>query len=308
MLEILKICGFVKTKNRGAIQWTDFQTWVEASFDDGTVEVTTFKRISYIKIGLGKHPKQPSSQIKEKLEPPKFRMKTVAEGKSIKDSLMLLFNKQPPTEATTTTTTARTPTATTPITPTDMSTISTTTAATTGASSPPVPHSPVKLSQQFHISSPDKQRLAMELVCDMNTPQKAPLMRELVKGSSFYAVETLNNQKEKFIHIQQARGEYCLPPRRGIQQGRVQASFQTAAVFGQSKHCADGRQSRWSIFITRRIRISRISISIGSSNNSTINLDSIIVLPHRLEGDSVSTRRAKDESSLARAAHTRDEW
>jgi hypothetical protein len=59
-----------------------------------------------------------------------------------------------------------------------------------------------KLSQKFNISSPDKQKLAMEFVCDLDTPQKVPLMRELVKGSTF-VIECHNNQPKKFVHIPQ---------------------------------------------------------------------------------------------------------
>jgi hypothetical protein len=46
-----------------------------ASFDSGTVELTTFKRRPLIKIGMGDAPKRPASQLEEALEPPaRFRM------------------------------------------------------------------------------------------------------------------------------------------------------------------------------------------------------------------------------------------
>ena len=202
LVEVFKICGFYHNK-RSCLKSTVFREWAVASFDVGTVEVSTFKKRTVIKIGMGDFPKRPASQLDEGLEPPKFRMQSTTEGQSSKDSLMLLFNKPRPPEATATTTTAAATMTTSTV---DITRIATTTAATAGASSPPVPHSPVKLSQQFHISSPDKQRLAIELVCDMDTPQKAPLVRELVKGSSFY-VETLNNQKKKYIHIPQCSNE-----------------------------------------------------------------------------------------------------
>jgi hypothetical protein len=42
----------------------------------------------------------------------------------------------------------------------------------------------------------------MELVSEMETPQKVPLMRELVKGSTI-SIECRNNQSKKFVHIPQ---------------------------------------------------------------------------------------------------------
>ncbi len=65
----------------------------------------------------------------------------------------------------------------------------------------PSDYSPVKLSQRFNISTPDKPKLVMELICDMDTPQKAPLMREIVKGSSTMFIDTHNNQQKCFVHI-----------------------------------------------------------------------------------------------------------
>jgi hypothetical protein len=110
------------------------------------------------------------------------------QGKLSKDSLMNLFDK-PLSQTSCSTSTTETSTTTT-TTKTDTK-IPTSTTTTTAASTPlSVPSSPVKLSQHFNISSPDKPKLAMELVSEMDTPQKAPLMRELVKGSSI-TIETL---------------------------------------------------------------------------------------------------------------------
>ena len=99
------------------------------------------------------------------------------------------------TETSVTTTTTTTNTAT----PTPTST--TTTAASTPLS---VPSSPVKLSQRFNNLSPKKPKLAMKLVSEMDTPQKAPLMRELVKGRSI-TIETLNNSKNILYTFRNAR-------------------------------------------------------------------------------------------------------
>ena len=139
---------------------------------------------------------RPSAQVQEKLEPPSFRMQT-AEGQSSKDSLLGLFEKPPgtalfdtPPRTTTTETTAA----------------AATTTSTAAAAAAAAAASPVKLAQRFNISSPDKSRLAMELVSEMATPQKVPLIRELVKGATI-SVQSLNNQTKKYVHIPQCSSE-----------------------------------------------------------------------------------------------------
>ena len=123
-------------------------------------------------------------------------MQTDPKGQSSKDSLMLLFDKPPQTHTTTTESPVPGSAPATPLTTPD---------AVAAAASPslrqPSDYSPVKLSQRFNISTPDKPKLVMELICDMDTPQKAPLMREIVKGSSTMFIETHNNQHKCFVHI-----------------------------------------------------------------------------------------------------------
>jgi hypothetical protein len=157
------------------------------------VEVTTYcfpelphKKIPLVKIGVGEHPCRSKAQLKEKVDPPRFRMQTDQKGQLSKDSLMLLFNKPPPQTHTTTTESPVPGSA--PATPL-------TTPAVAAAASPllrqPSYYSPVKLAQRFNISTPDKPKLVMELM---------PLMREIVKGSSTM-LETHNNQQKCFVHI-----------------------------------------------------------------------------------------------------------
>jgi hypothetical protein len=201
LLEIFNICGFYDNK-KSAFLLRAFETWVAGSFELGTVEVTSFRKKIFIKIGTGQSPKKPAAQVADEIAPPTFRMQTTTEGQSSKDSLMLLFKKKsPPTEATATTstptTTSTTPT-TTPTTPT------TTTAAVTSPLR--VPDSPVKLTQKLNITSPDKFNLMMELVCDMASPMRAPLYRELVKGRSF-SVTAHNNQNRIYICVPQCSNE-----------------------------------------------------------------------------------------------------
>jgi hypothetical protein len=190
LVEIFVICGFYNDK-KGLFLLAAFRTWIAATFEAGTVEVTIVRKTPIIKIGLGNHPRWPVNQVKEKLNPPRFlRMQTAAggQGKSIKDSFMQLFNKRSQTLASMTAATM------TNTTTTDTTTPTTTAAA--AASPLRVPYSPVKLSQSFNIStSPAKPKLAMELVSEMDTPQKAPLMRKFVKGSTI-TIETLNNSQK----------------------------------------------------------------------------------------------------------------
>jgi hypothetical protein len=127
-------------------------------------------------------------------------MQTAApgQGKLSKDSLMNLFDK--PSQTLCRTAAASTTSTTTT---TDTTTTTPNTTTTTAASSPlRVPSLPVKLSQHFNITPPNKLKLAMELVTEMDTPKEASLMRELVKGSTI-TIETLNNSQKKCIHIPQ---------------------------------------------------------------------------------------------------------
>jgi hypothetical protein len=196
--EILKICGFYNEK-KGTFLWECFKMWVFASFDKGTVEATVYKKSQYIKIGTGTHPNKPAAQMKDNLQPPSFRMQT-AEGKSSKDSLMGLFEKPPGTAL------FDTPPRTTTTATTETTTTTETTAAAATTTTETAAASPVKLAQRFNISSPDKSRLVMELVSEMATPEKVPVIRKLVKGATI-SVHTLNNQTKKYVHIPQCSSE-----------------------------------------------------------------------------------------------------
>jgi hypothetical protein len=198
LVEIFKICGFYNDKKQ-VFLLAAFRTWIAASFEAGAVEVTSFRKKSLIKIGLGDHPRRPADQLKEKLDPPRFRMQTAGGEGERNKSFMKLFDKRSQTLATMTSTTTMDTT-------TDSTTDTTPPTTTTGAASPSVPSSPVKLSQRFNITSPDKPKLAMELISEMDTPTKAPLMRKLVNGSTI-TIETLNNTQKKYIHIPQCSNE-----------------------------------------------------------------------------------------------------
>jgi hypothetical protein len=66
--------------------------------------------------------------------------------------------------------------------------------------------SPIKkLSQRFNITSPNKPKLVMELVCEMDTPQKAPLTSEVMKGPTTLTIETLNNQQKSLYAFHNAQ-------------------------------------------------------------------------------------------------------
>jgi hypothetical protein len=125
------------------------------------------------------------------------------QGKSSKDSWTRLIDKLAATITTTITETAAAP-----MNLNEKTATSTTTTSTAAAS-------PVKkLLQKFNISSPDKQKLTMELVSEMDTPLKVPLMREVVKGSNM-SRECHKNQLKMFVHIPQcsrARHLRCPKP------------------------------------------------------------------------------------------------
>jgi hypothetical protein len=167
------------------------------------VKVTTFcypgsphKKIQLFKIGLGEHLSRPASQLKEKLDPPTFQMQTDPEGQSNKDSLLvLLFNKPPQTQAAATTKTAAT------LAP-DLTRATPFNTTSTAASSPLRVSSyfPEQLSSRFNIASPNKPKLAMELIFEMDTSPKMPLMRDFVKGSTTL-IETHKDQPKSFVDI-----------------------------------------------------------------------------------------------------------
>jgi hypothetical protein len=186
ILEIFKICGFYNEK-RGAFLFRVFESLVATSFGSDSIlfpRVAT-QKIPLIKIGVGEHPCRPKAQLKLK----------DFESRLSKDSLMLLFDKPPQTYTTTTESPVQ---GSAPATPW-------TTPAVAAAASPllrqPSDYSPVNLAQRFKISTSGKPKLVMELICDMDTPQKAPLMREIVKDSSTIFIETNNNQQKYFVHI-----------------------------------------------------------------------------------------------------------
>jgi hypothetical protein len=72
LVKIFKTCGFYNLK-RGTFQLSVFEMWVHATFERGTVKVTTYKKKGMIKIGHGEHPScWMLDQVREKLNPPRF--------------------------------------------------------------------------------------------------------------------------------------------------------------------------------------------------------------------------------------------
>jgi hypothetical protein len=71
LVEIFKMCGFYHLK-RGTFQRYVFEMWVGATFERGTVKVTTYEKKGVIKIGHGEHLSWMLDQVKEKLNPPRF--------------------------------------------------------------------------------------------------------------------------------------------------------------------------------------------------------------------------------------------
>jgi hypothetical protein len=95
IVAIFKICGFFNDK-KGVFLLSIFRTWAAATFEARTVEVTIFRKKPLIKIGLGNHPQWPMDQLKDNLDPPRFRMQIPpGQGKLSKDSLLNLFGDKP---------------------------------------------------------------------------------------------------------------------------------------------------------------------------------------------------------------------
>jgi hypothetical protein len=116
---------------------------------------------------------------------------------------MLLFNKPPQTQATAT---ATTKTMTTPAPDLTRVTLSSTTATAASSSMRVPPYLPAKFSRWFNIASPKKPKLVIKLIFEMDTPPKAPLMRQLVKGSAIF-IETHNDHQKRFAHIPKCSNE-----------------------------------------------------------------------------------------------------
>jgi hypothetical protein len=62
------------------------------------------------------------------------------------------------------------------------------------------------MCERLNIRTPDKATLALELVGEMKTPDRAPLMRYLITGSK-NTVPSLNNKIKEFFHVPQCANE-----------------------------------------------------------------------------------------------------
>jgi hypothetical protein len=76
LVAIFKICGFYN-KKKGFFLLAAFRTWFATTFEAKTVEMTSFRKKPLIKIDLGSHPCRSTDQLKENLDPPRFRIQTV---------------------------------------------------------------------------------------------------------------------------------------------------------------------------------------------------------------------------------------
>jgi hypothetical protein len=196
MVEIFKICDFCN-EEKGAFLFWVFETWVAAaSFDVRTVEVTTLcypgsphKKIPLIKISLGKQTQPPCISIKK--PGPSSKILNAASRLILKTNqaktawcfcltsdlkhrqlqLVVLRLWQPQYQ---------------------VSWSNRATPSTTTTTELPTPHwecPPIcqwKCLNGSKIASPGKAKLAMELIFEMDTPQKAPLIQRVCEG--FYNI------------------------------------------------------------------------------------------------------------------------
>jgi hypothetical protein len=138
-----------------------------------------------IKIGaLGNYPTKPRQQIKDDLKPPD-RHRFKKNDRLILDSLVKICSGNTVEIGSGKNTTTR------------HNYVSLTTSTATGqcASSTSRP------TGGACISTPEKAALLMEIIGGMKTPEKLPVMRKLVSSSACIAIESLNNQSKKFVHI-----------------------------------------------------------------------------------------------------------
>jgi curli biogenesis system outer membrane secretion channel CsgG len=68
-------------------------------------------------------------------------------------------------------------------------------AAAPAASPLPEPHSPVGYVEKFKIKTPDKADMMVHLFRGSSTPQRMPLLREVVKGTASLSVQSYNKKK-----------------------------------------------------------------------------------------------------------------
>jgi hypothetical protein len=193
IVAIFTYCGFYNEKKQTFLD-TIFVMFIESH--NVPIELTRYKwyppsRTPLLKIGQGDYPKKPGQQKKDNLQPPHHRFRI--EERELLDVLVKICGCEttapvaPPTATTTAPVAPPTTATTTASHPTDLV-----------LSSPP-PVAPT-MCQKFCVRTPDKATLVMEIVGDMKTPEKAPIMRRLIDGSTV-SIESINNKAKKFVHI-----------------------------------------------------------------------------------------------------------
>ena len=133
-------------------------------------------RLLHLKIGQGSHPSKSAQKIKDNLKPPEHRFKK--DGRQlVADLLSLCCRKDDESPVATIDATCR------PKMPSKIKAIKT-------------------MCINFNVFK-QKADLALQLVGEMKTPEKIPVMRKLLGGSNLATMHSMNNKTKKYLHVPQ---------------------------------------------------------------------------------------------------------
>jgi hypothetical protein len=168
--QIYQACGFYNDK-KSCFAHAFFQGFIRAY--DLPIDITRYKargttvNLNLVKIGQDRGQYKLGNQVKDGLEPPDYRLKK--EARKLVDDLVELCCKEVDD-------TPSTPSVDTPSTPR----VDTSPTTDDTSRSPSKSNVPKTMCEQFNIHTPDKRALALELVEELKTPDRGPIMRQLV--------------------------------------------------------------------------------------------------------------------------------
>jgi hypothetical protein len=175
LLSVYKFCGFYSTTRR-CFSDDFFQSFLKAFHLP--IDLLHYKnrktgdRLLYLRIGQGTYPSKPAQQIKDKVKPPEHRLKK--DGRQLVADLLSLCCRKEESPV-----------------------------ATTDATSRSSKKANKTMTNNFSIRKLDKAALALQLVGEMKTPEKIPVMRKLLAGSSSATIHSMNNKTKRYIHVPQ---------------------------------------------------------------------------------------------------------
>jgi hypothetical protein len=180
LLSVYKFCGIYRS-TRGYFSEDLFRDFLK-EFHVPT-DLLRYKnrktgvRLVYLKIGQGSYPSKPAQQIKDDLKPPDHRFKK-DDRQLVADLLSLCCRKD------------------------DESAVLATIDATCRPKMPSKIKAIKTMCTNFNIRK-QKNDLALQLVGEMKTPEKIPVMRKLLAGSNSATIHSMNNKTKKYLHVPQ---------------------------------------------------------------------------------------------------------